>query len=42
MWDLEALGDDCAADGVYEFLVTSAPLNLQNGVGSPANALAVK
>jgi kynurenine formamidase len=42
MWDLEALGDDCATDGTYEFLVTSAPLNLQNGVGSPANALAVK
>jgi hypothetical protein len=42
MWDLEALAEDCAADGVYEFLLTSAPLNLRNGVGSPANALAVK
>jgi hypothetical protein len=42
MWDLEALADDCAADGVYDFMLTSAPLNLQNGVGSPANALAVK
>jgi hypothetical protein len=42
MWDLEALGEDCASDGVYEFLLTSAPLNLLNGVGSPANALAVK
>jgi kynurenine formamidase len=42
MWDLEALSEDCAADGVYDFLLTSAPLNLLNGVGSPANALAVK
>ena len=42
MWDLEALAEDCAADGVYEFLLTSAPLNLRSGVGSPANALAVK
>ena len=42
MWDLEALSADCASDGVYDFLLTSAPLNLLNGVGSPANALAVK
>ena len=38
MWDLEALAEDCASDGVYEFLLTSAPLNLLDGVGSPANA----
>lgn len=42
MWDLEALAGDCAADGVYEFLLTSSPLNLHQGVGSPPNALAVK
>ena len=42
MWDLDALAADCAADGVYEFLVTSAPLNLTAGVASPPNALAVK
>jgi hypothetical protein len=42
MWYLEALAEDCAADGVYEFLVTSAPLNLLGGVGSPPNAIAVK
>ena len=27
-FDLDRLADDCAADGVYEFLFTSAPLNL--------------
>ena len=42
LWDLEALAEDCAADGVHEFLVTSAPLNLHAGVASPPNALALK
>ena len=41
-WDLEELGDDCAEDGVYEFLLTSSPLNLPGGVGSPPNAYAIK
>jgi kynurenine formamidase len=42
LWDLDALADDCAADGVYEFMLTSAPLNIRGGVGSPPNALAIK
>jgi kynurenine formamidase len=42
MWFVEDLAADCAADGVYEFLLTSAPLNLRGGVGSPPNALALK
>ena len=42
MWNLEALAADCAADGRYECLFTSAPLNLPNGVASPPNALAIK
>jgi len=42
MFDLEALADDCAQDRRYEFLVTSSPLNLRGGVGSPPNAIAVK
>ncbi|HEX5266453.1 MAG TPA: cyclase family protein, partial [Acidimicrobiales bacterium] len=42
MWDLDALAEDCAADGVYEGLFTSAPLNLRAGVASPPNALVVK
>jgi kynurenine formamidase len=42
MWNLEALAADCAADGRYECMFTSAPLNLPHGVASPPNALAMK
>ncbi len=42
LWDLEALADDCAADGVYEFMLVSVPLNVPGAVGSPANAYAIK
>ncbi len=42
LWNLEELADDCASDGVYEFLLASAPLNVTGGIGSPANALAIK
>jgi kynurenine formamidase len=42
MWNLEGLAEDCAADGRYDFFLTSAPLNVPGGVGSPPNALAIK
>ena len=42
IFDLEALADDCAADGVYEFLFSAPPLPITGGVGSPVNPLAVK
>jgi kynurenine formamidase len=42
LWDLETLAADCAADGVYEFMLVSAPLNVPGAVGSPANAYAIK
>jgi kynurenine formamidase len=42
MWNLEALAADCAEDGRYECMFTSAPLNLPSGVASPPNALAIK
>jgi kynurenine formamidase len=42
LWKLDALAEDCARDGVYECFVTAKPLNLVGGVGSPANALAIK
>ena len=42
LWYLEDLATDCAEDGVYEFMFTSAPLNVPGGVGSPPNALAIK
>ena len=42
IFDLEALAEDCAADGRYEFLFTAPPLPITGGVGSPVNPLAVK
>jgi len=39
---LDALARDCDADQVYECFLTSAPLNIVGGTGSPANALAIK
>ncbi len=42
MFYLESLAADCAEDGVYEFFLTSAPLNKLGGVASPPNALAIK
>jgi len=42
IWDLQAIGEDCASDGVYEFLLSAAPLPITGAAGSPVNALAVK
>ncbi len=42
MFYLEKLAEACASDGVYEFLLTSAPLNKLGGVASPPNALATR
>jgi kynurenine formamidase len=42
IFDLEALADDCAADGVYEFFFTAPPLPITGAVGSPINPLALK
>lgn len=42
LWDLDALAAACAADGVYEFMLASAPTDLPGGCGSPANALAIR
>ncbi len=42
LWKLDELAADCAADGVYECMLTAKPLNLVGGVGSPANAMALK
>jgi hypothetical protein len=39
---LDELAEACAADGSCQFRLTAKPLNLIGGVGSPANALAVK
>lgn len=42
LWSLDALAADCAQDGVYEMFFTAAPLHVSGGIGSPANALAIK
>jgi kynurenine formamidase len=42
LWDLDALAADCAADSVWECFLMSAPLYIPGGIGSPANAIAIK
>lgn len=42
MFDLEALAADCAADGVYEFLLVATGLPITGGVGLPASPIAIK
>ena len=42
IFDLDALAEDCAQDGVYEFLLVAPPLPVTGGVGSPINPYAVK
>jgi hypothetical protein len=42
IWDLQAIGEDCADDGTFEFLLSAAPLPITGAAGSPLNALAIK
>ncbi len=42
LWDLRRLAESCEADGRATFFLTSAPLRLSGGVGSPPNVLAIK
>jgi hypothetical protein len=42
LWWLVDLAADCAADGRHDFLLTSTPVNMIGGIGSPANAVAIK
>jgi kynurenine formamidase len=42
IFDLEPLADDCARDGVYEFLFCGPPLPFTRAVGSPLNPMAIK
>ena len=41
MWDLEALGQFCAAEVRYEFLLSAPPLPITGAVGSPVNPVAL-
>jgi kynurenine formamidase len=42
LWWTADLAVDCSADGHHEFFLTSAPWRVAGGIGSPANALAIK
>ena len=42
LWWLDDLARACATDGRYAFQLVSAPLNVRGGVGSPANAIALR
>jgi kynurenine formamidase len=42
MFVLDALAEDCASDGAWEFLFSAPPLKITGAVGSPLNPLAIK
>jgi kynurenine formamidase len=42
LFDFDALARACREDGRWQFLIASVPLNLPGGVGSPANAVAIR
>jgi kynurenine formamidase len=42
MWAPDELAEACAADGVYDFFLTAAPLPITGAVGSPVNPIAVR
>jgi hypothetical protein len=41
LWDLKALSETCKKLNRYSFLLTSSPLNVPGGIGSPPNAIAI-
>lgn len=41
MWDLETLSARCAGMKRYTFFLTSAPLHVKGGIGSPPGAIAI-
>lgn len=42
LWWLDALAAACRADGRFESMLVSVPLDLPGGVGSPCNAIAIR
>jgi kynurenine formamidase len=42
IFDLDPLAEDCADDGVYEFMFCGPPLPFTRAVGSPLNPMAIK
>jgi hypothetical protein len=41
LWDLEELARLCEKNKRWTFFLTSAPLNVEGGVASPCNAMAI-
>jgi kynurenine formamidase len=41
LWDTGSLATACREQGRWEFLLTSAPLNIPHGVASPGNVIAI-
>jgi hypothetical protein len=41
MWNLEELGEACAASGRYDMLLAAPPLPITGAVGSPINPVAL-
>ena len=41
-WDLDALADDCAADGQYDMLLSATPAPFRYGLGGPVAPIATK
>lgn len=41
LWKVDRLAESCQREGRHHFFLSSAPLNLPRGVGSPANAYAI-
>ena len=42
LFTFQGLADTCVTDGRWEFLFVSVPLYVRGGVGSPANAIAIR
>jgi kynurenine formamidase len=42
MWNLDALADDCSADGRWDFLLVAPALRVTGAVGSPVSPIALK
>lgn len=42
IFDLDPIAQDCAEDGVYEFMFCGPPLPFSRAVGSPLNPMAIK
>lgn len=42
LWDLDELGEACAADGRHDVMLVAAPIQVTGAVGSPVNPQAIR